>query len=288
MKIGCVLLNYNDANDTIDSINRISKYKTISEIIVIDNCSTQNDFQKLVNEENDKTKILKTEKNGGYGYGNNFGIKIAKNDGLSHVIIANPDTIFEESSVDEMAHKFLEDEKCGIVAPITFYRGKPCYSKLPSARNVVLESSSLYNHIFGMQTNYPADYGSKYSRYIPCEVVMGALFMVDVNKMLECLYDETIFLYCEEWVLANKMQEKGYRTYVAKFASYKHKLSQSISKSYNSIVKKRKLSNRSRLIYLKKYLHCSEGKLRLYKFLLNLNLVEAFLIDIKNRIIISK
>ena len=40
MKTGIVVLNYNDAQETINFVNEINSFKVLDYICVVDNCST--------------------------------------------------------------------------------------------------------------------------------------------------------------------------------------------------------------------------------------------------------
>ena len=46
-KLGFVIVNYNDANTTIRLLNQIKDYKSIDQIIVVDNNSTDDSVKKL-------------------------------------------------------------------------------------------------------------------------------------------------------------------------------------------------------------------------------------------------
>ena len=76
MKIATIIVNYNDVEDTIRFVNEITKYDVINRIVVVDNMSTTiGAFENLKKLESQKVKVLQADKNGGYDYGNNFGIK---------------------------------------------------------------------------------------------------------------------------------------------------------------------------------------------------------------------
>ena len=78
MKIACVIVNYNDAKTTIALLKQICDYKSLNHIIIVDNCSTDNSYASLKQFETNNIIVLQAEKNKGYGAGNNFGIKYAK------------------------------------------------------------------------------------------------------------------------------------------------------------------------------------------------------------------
>lgn len=278
MKISCVILNYNDAPTTVEAINRAKEIDDIAYVIVIDNCSPDGDYESLSKQGGGKVFVYKTTYNGGYGYGNNYGLTISKKMGATHVIIANPDVSFDESCVSALKQVFKKNADCAVAAPCTYFRGKPCFSKLPTVKEVLLESSSIHNRLFGRTTEY--ELNDNTANEIVCEVVVGAMLAIDVTKLKLPIYDEKMFLYCEEWVLGTKAREAGYTTIVSLNADYIHLLSHSINASYNSLYKKRKLSNKSKLYFIANYFHVEGIKYALCKIWFKGILVEAKVIDL--------
>lgn len=116
--IGCVVLNYNDADTTLDLLKRIEPMEIIDQIVLVDNKSTDNSLERLKEQESNKVHVVCAKKNGGYGSGNNVGIGyLRKNYSCDYIIIANPDVIFNESVIKKMVNEF--DENTVIVAPLT-------------------------------------------------------------------------------------------------------------------------------------------------------------------------
>ena len=94
MKTAIIILNYNSKKDTIKYVSEIKDYKVLDTIIVVDNnSSNQNEFEDLKKLENDKVYVIKSDKNGGYSYGNNFGLRFLEslNQNYDYVVISNPD-----------------------------------------------------------------------------------------------------------------------------------------------------------------------------------------------------
>ena len=54
MKNIFIILNYNDSATTISYIKNIKKFKSVDNIIVIDNCSTDNSLNDLYNIKSKK------------------------------------------------------------------------------------------------------------------------------------------------------------------------------------------------------------------------------------------
>ena len=58
-KIGIVIVNYNDYNSTKHLIDNIRDYKCLKEIVIVDNNSTDDSFEKLKEFESNRITIIK-------------------------------------------------------------------------------------------------------------------------------------------------------------------------------------------------------------------------------------
>ena len=72
---GVCILNYNDAETTLILVEKISNYSIIDHIVIVDNYSTDDSYDRLKSIKNKKVNIIQSKKNGGYGSGNNIGVK---------------------------------------------------------------------------------------------------------------------------------------------------------------------------------------------------------------------
>lgn len=76
MSVAIIVLNYNDNENTKKYVNQIEDYKIVDKILVVDNKSTnKEELKKLSTLKSKKVEIISSDKNGGYAYGNNYGIK---------------------------------------------------------------------------------------------------------------------------------------------------------------------------------------------------------------------
>lgn len=95
--------------------------------------------------------------------------------------------------------------------------------------------------------------GEKRAVYV--DVVHGSMLMVSGRAFLECGgYDEGIFLYQEEMVLADRMKALGYRTVLLLTEHYRHDHSVSISKSFHQELERQRIREQSTLYYMRHYL----------------------------------
>ncbi|HIT70841.1 MAG TPA: glycosyltransferase, partial [Candidatus Scatovivens faecipullorum] len=133
MKVAVIIVNYNDAEDTKKYVNTISKYEIINRIVVVDNLSTTvGTFDKLKKLENEKVKVISSDKNGGYDYGNNFGVRYLQsiNEKYDYIIISNPDIEITETAIKHCLEVIDNDKKIGVIAPRMFDKeNKPITSK---------------------------------------------------------------------------------------------------------------------------------------------------------------
>ena len=121
MKTAVIILNYNSKNDTIRYVNEIKDYKSLDTIIVVDNNSSNtNEFEALEILKSNKTYVIKSDKNGGYSYGNNFGLKFLENleEKYDFVVISNPDVEVKEEAFIECFKELELNEKVAVCAPI--------------------------------------------------------------------------------------------------------------------------------------------------------------------------
>ena len=123
INLATVVLNYNDATTTIKLLSIIEHYTALDHIVVVDNCSTDDSFQILSAYASSKIDVVKSDRNGGYGYGNNYGIRyLNEKYKPSHILICNPDIDIEESVLAKMLDVFEKDSKVAVVAPYMLNR----------------------------------------------------------------------------------------------------------------------------------------------------------------------
>ena len=251
MKTGIVILNYNDSETTIELLERIKGYEALNIIAVVDNNSSDNSYNKLAKYENEKIKVLKSEKNNGYGSGNNIGCKYLAEHNMDHIIISNPDVIFSENDIINLIESF-ENENIAVVAPIiqegeTLNRGW----KFTGAFIDGLTNINYIGRTFKKKALYEDSY--YLDKYSKVDVVSGCFFVIRRDVMKEVGYfDENVFLYYEENILAKKIRKVDKDIIINNEVKVIHNHSVSVNKTYNKI-KKFKILAKSQRYYHKNY-----------------------------------
>lgn len=257
--VDCLVLNYNDAFTVRDCILRMKEYQIVRKIVVVDNCSTDDSLLELKKYASDKIEVISTDYNGGYGYGNNFGIKYLVEECKSkYILLCNPDTIILESTVNVL-YDFLNNNKdYAIVAPvmhnISGQRQINTAIKLPSKTEYSLSLEIIYSKLF--KPMFYKDISNEYIMQVGS--VSGSLFMMNADIMYKYgMYDENIFLYNEEIVLGKKMHNANFKVGILTKEKFIHNHAVSISKTYNKLVDRQKILIKSHKYVTKKYFNYS-------------------------------
>ena len=273
--LGCVILNFNDSLTTIKLVQAIKNYKSINHLVVVDNNSTDNSFEELKKLEkiDSHIKVIKTVKNGGYGYGNNVGIRYCKKLGCSFVLIANPDVKFSEESIHASLEFLQNHAECAAVAPRMIGGGA---IKFAAPLKDMTFSVMTLNRIFKPRYYSDSFYNNKTWVYV--DALPGSLVLFDVNKFLDVgLYDENVFLYHEEVIIGKRFAYAGYKSVLLLQQVYHHYHSVSVRKTYKQSIKPKIFAMQSHRYYLEKYCHANQLELAIFDVLKQVAKIEMFI-----------
>lgn len=87
-------------------------------ILVVDNFSTDNSVQLLSDIISEKVEVIVSNKNGGYGAGNNYGIKyLIDKYNSDYILLSNPDVIVEDETINKLEEFLRNNQDYVIAAP---------------------------------------------------------------------------------------------------------------------------------------------------------------------------
>lgn len=122
-----VVLNYNTSELTIGAVRHVIELKIGIRLIVVDNASTDDSWEKLnatFEGESDVT-LCRSPKNGGYAKGNNLGLSLAeKLGGIEYVGIMNPDVVVGKDALYALVNVLKQDKTIGLVTTRAIYNGR--------------------------------------------------------------------------------------------------------------------------------------------------------------------
>lgn len=264
MKIPVILLNYNSSADCRKCVGFLCRQRGVDlEIIIVDNCSRPDDRQavEVLCKEPGLTYIPAKE-NRGYNAGNNIGLRYAASKGYKYALIANPDMEFPQKDyVEKLITKMEQDYTIAV-----------CASDIvnPDGRHINPQRNATYNEelfwFIEILRNSKSKnwYHCDFTHSAYCEKVSGCclLLLVDFIKSIG-YFDESVFLYSEESILAKQVEQQNKHIFYISDAQAIH---QHIESEKGASKPRMKTLFKSHDYYLRKYSGYKGLKLKLLLF----------------------
>ena len=277
---GFVILNYNTHDLTKKLALKISKFQAIDYVVIIDNRSTDDSYKFLKPLESDSIIVVDSGKNGGYSFGNNCGARICTEKGVDIIFIANPDINVEEKDINDILDGFMNSDYSmlsGIQYEIDGKVGKPEIWNKRTYKDDLKSCFFITRYLFRKKRGIPVDYSLKIQAVPVCKGSFFAIRLKDYNLVEG--FDENVFLYSEERLLADKLRSAGKKIGIVTSARYDHMHSVSISKSYNKKAKRVKMLYDSRLYCAVTYEGLHGIRKMILKRCMDLSLIEYKIMD---------
>lgn len=229
-----IVLTYRDTIEIEDFLISLKEHVSNYKVIMINSFYNGETDYKLREIAKINNCVFKTVENKGYGYGNNIGIQLAKQlFEYKYLIVSNPDII-----ITEWIDFRLKDMSDGIIGPCIINKKAKPQNPLLAYDSIIRDKIQFYGFkknirilvYFGILIskiqkifwrNMYNDKGKKlmYAAHgcfliIPDEVI---------NKIGFPIYDENMFLFCEESYLAKVLRQKGINTYYTEDIKIYHK-----------------------------------------------------------------
>ena len=286
MKTAIIILNYNDSDNTIKFVNNIKEYNILNTILVVDNNSNiGKELEKLDALKSEKVHVIKSDKNGGYAYGNNFGLKYLEKLGkYDYVIISNPDIAVEEKSIEKCIDFLNNNKEAAIVAPRMYFINGPARRAAWKKRTIGIDMASstrvteaLFYPIFKKGEYTKKDY---LKNTLEVDAIAGAFFVAkfEIFKQMD-YFDENTFLFYEEDIIGEKIRKAGYKLYLLNDISFMHYDSQTIGKTIKYINKIQILFD-SKIYYHKEYNNANKFQIIIFKILKSIRKFEIYITNL--------
>lgn len=252
MNIAIIILNYNSSADCRKCIGFLKRQEDVeTEIVVVDNCSPLQSEQTSIKQlcEEQGCTFIQAEENRGYNAGNNIGLRYAANKGYRFAMIANPDMEFPQTDYLKQMVELMEQDRdiavCGsdIITPEGKHQNP--MREISYLEELFWPITILRNH--KRNTWFLMDYTK--SGY--CDKVSGCCFMIRISFIQEIsFFDEKVFLYSEEPILAKQVVSRGYKVYYMANIQAVHR---HIKGEKGDPKKRMRIFMSSRMYYLQKY-----------------------------------
>jgi hypothetical protein len=225
--VSAILINYNSSAYTVNCIRSIIRTvtKKISySIIVIDNASEQDDYNKLVAEikSSDEFKpvtIFRSKINVGFSAGNMMGIQ---NVDAEYYFLLNNDCVLQNDCIGilyDFCEKNFDVALCSPQLINTEGKPQPCINYFPTLKTKIFGSGVL-NLSYG---NKHTSRKATHDKPVQVDVVSGSQMFLRAKHFFSIGgLDTTFFLYCEEEDIALRLHKAGFKTYLVPQAKNYH------------------------------------------------------------------
>lgn len=220
MDVSIIIVNYNTRDLLKDCLISIYKHTTEIdfEVIVSDNGSVDGSIEML-KKEFPQVVLIENNANLGFGTANNRGLAVAKG---KYIFYLNSDTILLNNAV-KMFYDYWETspekESIGALGCNLLDQNlivSDSFGNFPDVNDTIVELVKanygvikyLLQWICGRREFGVTKVKYKYEYYVgEVDFVVGADLFMKNNKL--ALFDENIFLYCEELDLQYQIMKKG-------------------------------------------------------------------------------
>lgn len=245
--LSIIVVNWNLKDDTLECIESLLKAgASLSQIILVDNGSTDGSIPTLRNYFQDSLIILDVEENLGYAAGANLGIKYALSQDYKWFLLLNNDTIVAVDFIKEMENASQSSKGYSILTPIILYHNNPSTIWYLGHRRIgnTLLTINPYKNRKLVQTIPPL---------IPTDFTNGCAMMINRTVFEKIgLLDASLFMYGEEVDFCWRARLAGFRFACFTAAHIWHKISKS-SQLINP--QAQYLRIRNQIFFYRKYAH---------------------------------
>lgn len=194
---------YKRLKQCLDSLTSFNGENLKTEVIVVNNCPGDDEFQDLL--KNYPTfHHIENSKNGGYGNGCNIGVSVANG---SFYLILNPDTVVTEHALVELVHFLKSHPKIMLISCKQVNEtGKEsiAWGAFPDYRNLTGVMRKLFST--GYQNQMKCKEGFSSETFFPDWVSGSVMFMrKDDFKRLNG-FDEDFWMYFEDVDLCRRIR----------------------------------------------------------------------------------
>lgn len=208
MSISVILVNHNGLERTRNAVKSVKKSSPRSEVIVVDNNSTDGSVECIRREFPD-VKLIPSTENRGFGAGSNKGAGVALGEFL---FFLNPDTMLSEdtpcllgaimefnSDIAACGPKLVDDDRTFQLS----FGPDPSLVKEWKLRR-------MHRRLQKRNPSVQAELESRYSAMREVDWVTGAALMIrrDVFQKVGG-FDETFFMYFEDADLCRRVRKLG-------------------------------------------------------------------------------
>ena len=235
-RVAVIVVTHNGCDDTRTCLRSLYTHEPFIDVIVVDNASTDGTVRAL-REQFPALTILHNNENKGFAAANNRGIRYAREQGATHVLLLNNDTVITSPFLEPLLQCLEDDSTIGAVAPLIY--AWPDITRVWGAGGRFRSRIARPEHLTVAPSRkpYPVDFLSG------CAVLVSVSAITAVGPL-----DEDFFLYHEDVEWSLRMRDAGYQLMVVPTVSLFHKGSRSTKGPFSPLATHHSLLSNLRLI----------------------------------------
>lgn len=245
----CIVLYRNNLDMLQNAIQSLLNVNSIDKLFLVDNSPTD-ELKNLVTDA--RIEYIHNPANPGFGSSHNVAIKMAMEMNSRFHFIVNPDISFEGDIVTPMIEFMTNDTTIGMMMPQVLNSDKTIQNLpklLASPLSILLRKIKKPSKVY-------QKFISKYElRNVSKDVIYNAPVLSGCFTLLSLeavkrvgMYDDTFFMYFEDWDLSRRMHQH-YKTIYFPKVSVVHKYESGANKSKKLF----KIFINSAIIYFNKW-----------------------------------
>jgi GT2 family glycosyltransferase len=224
--IAVILVHYNSGSLTIDCVKSIISKTSPGlnyQIVIVDNCSEQEDYQNLKQLcstiDFPNLQLIRSRINTGFGGGNMIGTHYAN---AKHLAFVNNDTLFKNDCLSILKDALEKNSDIGIAGGQAF---KANDDFMVSLDHFASPAREIFGRGFLEKINakeYPKR-KKRYTQPVKVNFVPGSFMFLRTADFNDAGgFDTNIFLYYEETDLCRRLRAKGKYAYLVPSAEFIH------------------------------------------------------------------
>lgn len=224
--LSVIILNYNTRDLLRECLRSVlaSAGAGAMEVIVVDNCS-RDESAEMVEREFPGVQLIRSPRNGGFAFGNNLGLRVARG---RYLLLLNPDTSVPPDALATLLSFMEANPQAGVCGP-RLVRADGSLD-LACRRSFPTPAVSFYR-IAGLSKLFPNS--RRFARYnltyldehelTEVDSVVGACMLVRRTAVDQAgLLDEAFFMYGEDLDWAFRIKQRGWKIYYNPAATVLH------------------------------------------------------------------
>jgi GT2 family glycosyltransferase len=231
---GCIVVYKNDFSVLKEAIDSFLNTKLNVLLILIDNSPTD-EIKRWITDS--RIVYIHNPSNPGFGAAHNIAINSAKKLRSRYHLVLNPDVHFKSGTLEKIVEFMDLNSQVGNLMPKVFYpNGSIQYlcKLLPNPYDWIGRRFNPIKKVVDRRNNFFELRFSGYDKIMEVPYLSGCFMFLNMEVIEKVgVFDENMFMYCEDTDLCRRIISKGYKCIYFPEADIFHGFEKGSYKSFN-------------------------------------------------------